>query len=81
MIEMFVEVAYIVQVLPMVGELKNLRLATHVLYFIQRLIIYSNIQAAVASARTKADSKLLPISPTSSPTIGNTLVACSLVTR
>jgi len=31
----------------------------------------------VPSARTKADSDMLPIAPTSSPTIGNTLVSGS----
>jgi len=43
--------------------------------FIRRLIIYSTVQR-VSSARTKADSDMLPIAPTSSPTIGNTLVGC-----
>ena len=45
------------------------------LLFIQRL---KNIPMfkRVQSARTKADSDMLPIAPTSSPTIGNTLVSC-----
>ncbi len=33
----------------------------------------------VPSARTKADNDMLPIAPTSSPTIGNTLVGCWLI--
>jgi len=61
------------QVLPMVGKLKTLRLATevHDLFKDEKFILMFK---RVPSARTKAESDMLPIAPTSSPTIGNTLV-------
>jgi hypothetical protein len=57
----------------MVGDLKNLRLATEVHYLFkdEKFILMFK---RVPSARTKADSEMPPIAPTSSPTIGNTLV-------
>jgi hypothetical protein len=63
-----------VKVLPMVGELKNVRLATEVHYLFKdekSILMFKRLP----SARTKAESEMLPIAPTSSPTIGNTLVS------
>ncbi len=41
---------------------------------IQRLRIYSDVQKSSVKPEPKMKSDLLPIAPTSSPTIGNTLV-------
>lgn len=58
----------------MVGELKNLRPATEVHYLFKDekfILMFKRVH----SARTKIDSDMPLIAPTSSPTIGNTLVA------
>jgi len=57
--------------------LKNVRLATEVHYLFkdEKFILMFK---RVPSAGTKADSDMQPIVPTSSPTIGNTLVELNL---
>jgi len=64
------------QVLPMVGELKNVRLATEVHYLFkdEKLILEFK---RVPSARTKADSDMQSAASTFGLTIGNTLVGGS----
>ena len=62
------------QVLPMVGELKNLqpgqpKQIENILMKIKTKSQIDNVQP-----EPKPNSELLPIAPTSSPTIGNTLV-------
>ena len=58
------------------GHLKNVRLTTEVrcLFKDEKFILMFK---RVPSARTKAERDMQPIAPTSSPTIGNTLVSSS----
>jgi len=57
----------------MVGKLKNLRLATEVQF---KIFDEDKNKSQIANVQTepKRNSDMLPIAPTSSPTIGNTLV-------